>query len=113
MDVEVKFEGRLPEGYEVTGVSVNPAKIRMRGPADRINALRKVMTETVWLEGKRESFNVSHVQINLADPKIDILDPAVDIHVDVAEKRRGDLNLRFANGNETPYLARLVPARHP
>jgi YbbR domain-containing protein len=114
MDVEVKFEGKLPEGYEVTGVSVNPAKIRMRGPADRINALRKVITETVWLDGKRESFNVSHVEINLADPKIDILDPAVDIHVDVAEKRRGDLNLRFANGNESPYLARLVlPARHP
>jgi len=114
MDVEVKFEGKLPEGYEVTGVSVNPAKIRMRGPADRINALRKAITETVWLDGKKESFNVSHVQINLADPKIDILDPAVDIHVDVAEKRRGDLNLRFANGNDSPLLARLVtPDLHP
>ena len=113
-DVEVKFEGKLPEGYEVAGVSVNPAKIRMRGPADRINALRKVITETVWLDGKRESFNVSHVQINLADPKIDILDPAVDIHVEVVEKRRGDLHLRFANGNESPYLARLdMPACHP
>jgi YbbR domain-containing protein len=113
MDVEVKFEGKLPEGYEVTAVSVYPAKIRMRGPADRINALRKAITETVWLDGKKESFNVSHVQINLADPKIDILDPAVDIHVDVAEKTRGDLNLRFANGNDLPYLVRLVtPDRH-
>lgn len=114
IDVEVKFEGKLPEGYEVAGVSVNPAKIRMRGPADRVNALRKVITETVWLDGKTESFNVSHVQINLADPKIDILDPAVDIHVEVVEKRRGDLHLRFASGNESPYLARLdMPARHP
>ena len=40
--------------------------------------------------------------------KIDILDPAVDVHVDVAEKRRGDLDLRFANGNDSPLLARLV-----
>lgn len=114
MEVEVKFEGKLPEGYELTAVSVNPATIRMRGPADRISALRKAVTETVWLDGKRESFNVSHVQINLADPKIDILDPAVDIHVDIAEKSRGDLHLRFVDGNESPYLARLImPARRP
>jgi YbbR domain-containing protein len=114
MDVEVKFEGKLPEGYEVTGVSTNPAKIRLRGPSDRINALRKAITETVWLDDRRESFNVSRVQINLADPKIDILDPAVDIHVDVAEKRRGDLHLRFATEDKPPYIASLLKtARHP
>ena len=89
VDVEVKFEGKLPEGYEVAGVTITPAKIRLRGPADRINALRKASTETVWLDGKKEGFNVSHVAINIPDPKIDILDPAVDIHVDVAEKRPG------------------------
>ena len=26
IDVEVKFEGKLPEGYEVAGVTVSPAK---------------------------------------------------------------------------------------
>jgi YbbR domain-containing protein len=114
LDVEVKFEGKLPEGYEVTGVSTSPAKIRLRGPSDRINALRKAITETVWLDDRRESFNVSRVQINLADPKIDILDPAVDIHVDVAEKRRGDLHLRFATEDKPPYIASLLKtARHP
>jgi YbbR domain-containing protein len=114
VDVEVKFEGKLPEGYEVAGVSVNPAKIRLRGPADRVNALRKAMTETVWLDGKREGFNVSHVEINIPDPKVDLLDPAVDIHVDVAEKNRGDLHLRFATGISEAYVASLVqPARRP
>jgi YbbR domain-containing protein len=108
MDVEVKFEGKLPEGYELTGVTINPAKIRLRGPSDRINALRKAITETVWLNDRKESFNVSRVQINLADPKIDILDPAVDIHVDVAEKRRGDLHLRFATEDKPPYVASLL-----
>ena len=109
VDVEVKFEGKLPEGYELAGVSVNPAKIRLRGPADRINALRKAITETVWLDGKKEGFNVSHVEINIADPKVDVLDPAVDIHVDVAEKRRGDLHLRFATGDRSTYVASLIP----
>jgi hypothetical protein len=43
-----------------------------------------------------------------------VLDPAVDIHVYIAEKTRGDLHLRFANGDESTYLARLVlPIRHP
>jgi len=114
MDVEVKFEGKLAEGYEVTGVTLNPAKVRLRGPADRINALRKAVTETVWLDDKKESFSVTHVEINLADPKVDVLDPAVDIHVDVAEKRRGELRLRFATGDDSPYVAsHVTPTRHP
>lgn len=108
VEVEVKFEGKLPEGFEVTGVTVNPAKIRLRGPADRINALRKAITETVWLDGKKDSFNLSQVEINIPDPKIEILDPAVDIHVDVAEKKRGDLHLRFATADGTPYLASVI-----
>jgi YbbR domain-containing protein len=114
LEVEVKFEGKLPEGYEITGVNVNPAKIRVRGPADRINALHKAITETVWLDGRKESFNLSHVEINIPDSKIDILDPAVDIHVDVVEKGRGDLHLRFATADGSPYLASLVtPVHHP
>src|SRR6266850_6459678 len=63
VNVEVKFEGKLPEGYEVASVSVNPMKIRLRGPADRIKALHKAITETVWLDGKKESFNLTHVEI--------------------------------------------------
>jgi YbbR domain-containing protein len=114
LEVEVKFEGKLPEGYEITSVNVNPAKIRVRGPADRINALRKAITETVWLDGRKESFNIAHVEINIPDAKIDILDPGVDIHVAVVEKGRGDLHLRFATADRSPYLASLVTlARHP
>ena len=108
IDVEVKFEGKLAEGYEVVGVIVNPAKVRLRGPADRINALHKATTETVWLDGKKESFNLAHVEINIPDPKIDILDPAVDIRVEVAEKKRGDVHLRFPTADGSPYLASIV-----
>ncbi len=113
IDVEVKFEGKLPEGYEVVGVSVNPVKVRLRGPSDRINALRKAMTETVWLDGKKETFNLSHVEINIPDSKIDILDPAVDIRVEVAEKKRGDVHLPFATAEGSPYLASIgLPVNH-
>jgi YbbR domain-containing protein len=111
--VEVKFEGKLPDDLEVTGVTVNPANIRLRGPADRINALRKALTETVWLDGRKDSFSLSRVEISIPDPKIEILDPAVDVHVDVAEKKRGDLHLRFATADGTPCLASVIPGlRH-
>lgn len=108
LEVDVKFEGKLPEGYEVVSVSLNPAKIRLRGPADRINALRKATTETVRLDGKKESFDLANVEINISDSKIEILDPEVDIHVEVAEKKRGDVHLRFATADQTPYLASIV-----
>ncbi|MEP6569021.1 MAG: CdaR family protein [Acidobacteriota bacterium] len=114
VDVEVKFEGTLPEGYELGNVEINPSKIRLRGPADRVNALRKVITETVWLDGKTESFNVSRAEVNLPDAKIEVIDPAVDIHVDVAEKRRGALHTGFGNGDGASFVAHLLsPAPHP
>ncbi len=106
-DVEVKFEGKLLEGYEVVSVSVSPAKVRLRGPGDRINALHKATTETVWLDGKKESFNLSNVEINIPDPKVDILDPAVDIRVEVAQKKHGDVRLSFVTTNTSPYLSRV------
>lgn len=107
MNVEVKFEGHLPEGYELGNVTVSPSTIRLRGPADHLNGLRKAMTETVWLDGKKQNFDLSRVGINIPDVMVDVLDPAVDVHVEVLEKRRGDLHLRMATGDDLPYLARI------
>jgi YbbR domain-containing protein len=104
IDVELKFEGRLAEGYEVRGYKVNPTRIRVRGPADRIRALQKGMTETVWLDGKKESFNLSNVAINISDPRIDILDPTVDVYVEIAEKRGGEIHTGFGAPESTRFI---------
>jgi len=108
LDVDVKFSGKLPDGYELGPVTINPAKVRVKGPADRVNSLAKVVTETVSLDGRKDNFNLSGVAINLADPKIDLLDTSVDVHVTVIEKRRGDLHLRFATSDQSPLLASLI-----
>jgi YbbR domain-containing protein len=100
LEVEVKFEGTLPEGYELSAVTANPARVRLRGPADRINALHKAMTETVWLDGKKESFNLSNVAINIPDPRVDVLDSTVDIRVEIVEKKRSDAHLTFVTATE-------------
>lgn len=108
IDVEIKFEGKLPEGYEITGFSTSPARIRVSGPSDHVRALRKATTETVWLDGKTESFSLSNVAINIPDPKINILDSTVDLHVEIAEKRRSEVHLRFATGDTSLYTARIL-----
>ena len=108
VDVEIKFEGKLPEGYVITGFSTSPARIRVSGPFDRVNALRKAVTETVWLDGKTESFSLPNVAINIPDPKIDILDPTVNVRVEIAERRRTDVHIRFATGEASLYIARII-----
>jgi YbbR domain-containing protein len=106
--VDVKFEGKLPDGYEISGFSTSPARIRVSGPSDRVNALRKAMTETVLLDGKTESFSLPNVAINIPDPKIDILDPTVNVRVEIAEKRRTDVHPKFATGEASLYTARIL-----
>ncbi|HBB87216.1 MAG TPA: hypothetical protein DC047_06340 [Blastocatellia bacterium] len=108
LEVEVKFEGTLPEGYELGSVTANPARVRLRGPADRVNALHKAMTETVWLDGKKESFNLSNVAINIPDPRVDVLDPTVDIRVEIVEKKRSDAHLTFSDHIRKPFVAQFA-----
>jgi YbbR domain-containing protein len=108
VEVDIKFEGKLPDGYEVTGFSTSPARVRISGPSDRVNALRKAMTETVWLNGKTESFTLPNVAINIPDPKIDVRDPNVSVRVEIAEKRRTDLHPKFATGEASLYIARIL-----
>jgi YbbR domain-containing protein len=107
IDVEIKFEGKLPEGYELAGFSTSPAKIRVSGPSDHVTALRKATTETVWLDGKTESFSLSNVAINIPDPKIDVLDPIVNLRVEITQKMRSEVHLRFATGEASQYIARI------
>lgn len=108
IEVEIKFEGKLPAGYEITGFSTSPSRIRVSGPSDRVNALRKAVTETVWLDGKTESFGLPNVAINIPDPKIDILDPTVNVRVEIAEKRRTDVHIGFAAGDPALYATRFI-----
>jgi YbbR domain-containing protein len=85
--VEVKTEGKPETGYEVYGINPTPATVRVRGPASRVEALQNAPTETISLSGRKESFTISRVGIDIADQKIEVMDPLVDLAVEVGEKR--------------------------
>ncbi len=75
-----------------------------------MNDVRKALTETVWLDGKTETFTLAGVAVNVPDPKIEILDPTVDIRVEVVEKKQTDTRLTILNGELYPYMAQQRPA---
>ena len=87
VEVEARREGNLPEGLELYNVTVTPARVRVRGPASHVNALQKAMTETIPMEGRRESFGLPQVAIDVPDQKITVIDPVVNVRLEIGEQR--------------------------
>src|SRR4051812_13651783 len=84
--IEPKLEGKPPDGYEVYAVRPNKGSVTVRGPESRVNALQKVLTESIWVSGHKETFTATNVAIDMSDGKVDLLDPVVNVEVAIAEK---------------------------
>jgi YbbR domain-containing protein len=84
--VEPKLEGKPADGYEVYAVRPNKGSVTVRGPESRVNALQKVMTESIWVSGHKETFTAQNVAIDLSDAKVDLLEPVVNVEVEIGEK---------------------------
>src|SRR5215813_474273 len=72
IDLNLKFEGSVPEGYEVRSATANPSKVRVRGPASVLNGIQSASTESIVLEGRTSSFDLKQVAVDIANDKIDI-----------------------------------------
>jgi YbbR domain-containing protein len=83
VEIEARLEGKLAAGYELNGVSLRPQRIRVRGPASHVNALTRVATETVLLDGRKEDFSVPQTAVDVPDQKLVVLDPVVDVFVQI------------------------------
>lgn len=87
VEVEARLEGRVTEGYELRGITITPNKVRVRGPASHVNQLSKVLTETIPLEGHKESFAIPQTAIDISDPKVDGIDTIVNVYLEIGEQR--------------------------
>jgi YbbR domain-containing protein len=83
VDVSPKFEGKIPDGYELGSISVSPVKVRLRGPASIVSGIKEVNTESIVLDGKTASFDLNQVAVDVPNEKIEVLDSIVQVHVEV------------------------------
>lgn len=112
LPVEVRLEGSLPEGFAVRGVQVTPAAVRVRGPESHVRAAERVYTETILLEGQRESLTLPQTAVDVPDRKVTPLTASVAVRVEIAEEQieRRFTNvpvLSFAGGQAVPESAGL------
>lgn len=56
--VQCEFIGKLPEGYEIAGYDAEPRTVEVEGPDSRIEQITKISTESISLDGRKESFDL-------------------------------------------------------
>jgi YbbR domain-containing protein len=55
VNVEATVEGKPAEGFEIGKITVDPPAVDVMGPESELKALRSAITETVMVEGARET----------------------------------------------------------
>ena len=88
VSVVPKLEGKPADGFEVYAVHPSKGSVTVRGPASRVNALQRVMTETIWLAGHKENYTAPNLAIDVPDPKVDLIEPIVSVDIEIGEVRK-------------------------
>ena len=95
-DVEVKAAttGEPASGYEVYAETINPPKVRVRGPASSVRTLDQVLTEVIDLAGSQQDIVKRQVPVGVSNAKkTAVLNTVVDVSIRIGEKR---VERRFA-----------------
>jgi len=79
--VEPRLEGKPAPAFEVKEVVITPNKVKVQGPANRVNAIDRV-TLPVSVEGRRESFDTRGLTLPISDPSVEPLN-TVNVHVTI------------------------------
>jgi YbbR domain-containing protein len=87
LPVEIQFDGRLPEGYELRRSSTTPNKVSVRGPASSVRSLTTASTERVSLTGLTTTTTIPQVSVELNNDKVVVSDPIISVTLEVGEKR--------------------------
>ncbi len=85
--VEPQYLGQLPEGMEIHGVQINPRTVEVEGPQSLIKKTGYLLTESVSLSGRRESFSTT-VEVETPNDALRIANPrTVNLTVEIGERR--------------------------
>jgi YbbR domain-containing protein len=115
LEVEPRPEGKVAEGFELVGIQSLPARVRVRGPESHVSALERAATETILLDGRKETFTAPQIAIDIQDRKIVALDAVVDVLVKISEtqatKRLQGVAARAVDGSTSQLTIEVRGAR--
>ena len=118
LEVEARLDGQPAEGYVVRSVQITPQRVKVRGPESHVNALAKAATESIPLDGQRETFNVTQVAVDVPDPKVVLTETqVVAVRVEIGEaqleRRLAGVAVRSASGAPVSPQAATVTVSGP
>ncbi len=92
--VEARFSGHVADGWEVYGTQYEPRTMEIEGPQSLVENTTQVLTETVSLTGRSETFR-SRVEVESPAGSLRLLSPRqVTLTIEIDERR---LIRRFEN----------------
>jgi YbbR domain-containing protein len=116
--VDVRLDGNPADGFEVYGTQATPAAVWVSGPATHVGELHRAPTETVSIEGRKESFTIARVSLAIPDQKLKVHESPIDVAVTIGEKRvekvLENISLRWTDNSSQPRVAKvtLLGPRH-
>ena len=79
--------GTLPDGYEVSRMSVSPATVEIEGPESRVNSLSQIMTVAIRWD-RKQSVVEQTADLDVPDPQIRLQHPApVSVRLEIRRRR--------------------------
>jgi YbbR domain-containing protein len=85
--IQPRLLGRPAEGFEVAGVTSEPADVKVAGPTSRVEEIESAFTEPLSVDAARDTVT-QRVTIGLADPLLRVLaTPQVKVVARIRERR--------------------------
>lgn len=75
----------IPEGYEITDVTVEPASVRVAGPQDAIDAIQYLSTESMDADNAEGTVTFENVSLALPDSVYAAVPDEVEVTIEVTE----------------------------
>lgn len=73
--------GRLPQGYEISSIEIDPQEISIGGDKQKLNTIESISTDEINIEGRKESFEE---EINLVLPsEVKMISPNKSVTVKI------------------------------
>ncbi len=85
--IQPQFLGEIAPGFERRGFTAEPSTIEISGPQSHVNSLTSALTESIQLDGRRETFTTT-VDVDLRDRTIRVNTPgSITVKIEIGSKR--------------------------